>query len=106
MHSAVESSIGLASRFTSAARMLALVTPPDVSRSFTTPPTWGARPAPSHLFHERVARDPTPCQTFGRATRGALRQDVADDHDTRRRADPSGRTQPRLPEGRRGLLPL
>src|SRR4051812_32046791 len=71
MHSAVESSIGLASRFTSAARMLALVTPPDVSRSFTTPPTWGARPAPSHLFHERVARDPTPCQTLGRATREA-----------------------------------
>src|SRR6476659_2995799 len=38
MHSAAESPIGLPSRSTSASRMLAFVTPPDVRRSFTMPP--------------------------------------------------------------------
>src|SRR3954463_15526767 len=38
MHSAVESSIGLPSRATSASRMLVFVTPPDVRRSFKLPP--------------------------------------------------------------------
>src|SRR5215207_5474997 len=38
MHRAVESAIGLPSRSTSASRMLAFVTPPDVSSSFKMPP--------------------------------------------------------------------
>jgi hypothetical protein len=38
MHSAVESSIGLPNRLTSASRMLLFVTPPDVRRSFNLPP--------------------------------------------------------------------
>ena len=38
MHRALESAIGLPSRSTSASRMLVLVTPPDVRRSFTIPP--------------------------------------------------------------------
>ena len=38
MHRALESSIGLPSRSTSASRMLVLVTPPDVRRSFKLPP--------------------------------------------------------------------
>jgi hypothetical protein len=38
MHSALESSIGLPSRSTSASRMLVFVTPPDVRRSFKLPP--------------------------------------------------------------------
>src|SRR4051794_4680036 len=38
MQSAVESSIGLPNRLTSASRMLVFVTPPDVRRSFNFPP--------------------------------------------------------------------
>src|SRR3954451_9547138 len=42
MQRAVESAIGLPSRSTSASRMLAFVTPPDVRRSFKTPPDMSA----------------------------------------------------------------
>ncbi len=38
MQRAVDSSIGLPSRSTSASRMLVFVTPPDVRRSFNVPP--------------------------------------------------------------------
>src|SRR5919112_6117953 len=38
MHSAVESSIGLPNRLTSASRIPVFVTPPDVRRSFNLPP--------------------------------------------------------------------
>ena len=38
MHRALESAIGLPSRSTSVSRMLVLVTPPDVRRSFKIPP--------------------------------------------------------------------
>src|SRR5580765_1791701 len=38
MHRAMDSSIGLPSRSTSASRMLVFVTPPDVRRSFKLPP--------------------------------------------------------------------
>src|SRR3954453_1883937 len=38
MHRALESAIGLPSSSTRASRMLVLVTPPDVRRSFTRPP--------------------------------------------------------------------
>src|SRR5689334_14913842 len=43
MHSALDSSMGFPRSFTSASRMLGLVTPPDVSSSFTLPPDVVAR---------------------------------------------------------------
>ncbi|GAA2757621.1 hypothetical protein GCM10009872_29810 [Actinopolymorpha rutila] len=42
MHRALESAIGLPSKSTRASRMLVFVTPPDVRRSFKTPPDWSA----------------------------------------------------------------
>jgi len=43
MHRALESAMGLPSISTSASRMLAFVTPPDVRSSFKIPPDLGSR---------------------------------------------------------------
>src|SRR3954451_21634854 len=48
MHTALESAIGLPSSSTRASRMLVLVTPPDVRRSFTRPPGSSAMVGPTY----------------------------------------------------------
>src|SRR4051812_8652315 len=72
MHSAVESSIGLPNRLTSASRMLVFVTPPDVRRSFKLPPDFV-------YVGENVLALTDPCgvETGRPAKTHRLRQDPA-----------------------------
>src|SRR6185437_10384029 len=85
MHSAVDCSIGLPRRPTSASRMLSFVTPPEVSRSFTVSPgreSGGyatANRAAVHSSHERAAprsdtSDQIPTRNSTRSSRRVPRR--------------------------------
>src|SRR5450432_1681405 len=71
MHRALESSIGLPSRSTSASRMLVLVTPPDVRRSFKLPPEVG------DVSEDALLTDPYAVGTGGPAATHRFRPDPA-----------------------------
>src|SRR6478672_12578857 len=70
MHRALESPIGLPSISTNASRMLGLVTPPDVRRSFTMPPETSA-------VDQQGAQAPDHHETHGCWTRPTYPQPAA-----------------------------